>query len=115
MNKSQKIWLWVSLGMFFTTEILFSFIPSFFAFMLGYNDFPSIISKIITNIFLESNPIITFVFIGIEFLGALGFLVWNIKFNDNKYKIVLTITTALVLVLLLFIFYIGYAITNIGF
>ena len=83
--------------------------------MLGYKDFPSIISKILTDSFLESNPIITFLFLGIEFLGALGLLIWNIKFSNYKYKIIFTIITTLILILLSFIFFIAYAITNMSF
>ena len=101
--------------MFLIPEIFFLFIPSFFAFMLGYNNFPSIVSKILTDSFLESNPIVTFLFLGVEFFGVLGLLIWNIKFNNYKYKIFFSIILALLLALLVLIFFVGYAVVNMSF
>ena len=116
MQKSQKIWLWVFLIMFFVPEIFFSFLPTFFAFMLGYSEFPSIISEILTDNFLESNTIFVDLFLGIEYLGLLGLFIWNIKFNNHKiYKWTVAILSGLILIILSLIVLLVYSVSNMSF
>ena len=115
MQKSQKIWLWVFVAMFIIPEIFFSFIISFFAFFAGVESFPFLAQSFIDPQFFVDNPTYLFFALSVECLGMLGLLIWNIKFNYNRYKIIIITITALVLALLLFIFYVGYAVSNISF
>ncbi len=114
MTKTQKIWLWISLAMFFIPEIFFSPIISFFASLYGVTNFSFLYEHFINPQFFIDNPIYLFIILSIECLGMLGLLIYNIKFNQHRYKIVLTIITTLILILLLFIFFVGYAVTNMG-
>ena len=115
MQKSQKIWLWLSSAMFLVPEVFFSFILSFFALFMGVENFPFLAQSFFGSQFFMDNSEYLFTALGIECLGMLGLLIWNIKFNHNRYKVITTTITALVLALLLFIFYIGYAVSNISF
>ena len=115
MNKLQKIWLWFSFVLFIIPEVFFSFIIFFIFDFLHINYFPPLYGFFVRPQFFVDNPIYLFIVLGIECLGMLGLLIWNVKFNHSRYKTVLTIITALTFALLLFILYIGYAITNISF
>ena len=115
MSKLQKIWLWVFVFMFFVPEVLFSFTVSFFTLFMGVENFPFLAQSFINPQFFVDNPVYLFIALSIECLGVLGLLIFNIKFNHHKLKIVWTVISILVLALLIFIFYIGYAVSNIGF
>ena len=115
MTKIQKVWLWVSVFMFLIPEILFSFIVSFFASLYGVGNFPFFFFHFINSQFFIDNPTYLFFMLVIECLWVFGLLVWNVKFNNYRYKIVLTTITALTLILLLFIFFVGYSVSNMSF
>jgi len=115
MKKSQKIWLWVFIIMFIIPEIFFSFI---FSWVPGVSHFVNnhfFYEYFIDPQFFVDNPIFLFIALSVEFLGALGIFIWNIKFNYSKYKIFLTIPIFFILVFLAFVFYVGYAVTHINF
>ena len=115
MTKIQKVWLWVFSAMFIIPEILFSFIVSFFASLYGVGNFPFLYEYFINPQFFIDNPTYLFIILIIECLGMLGLLVWNVKFNNYRYKIILTAITTLTLILLLFIFFVGYLVSNMSF
>ena len=115
MNKIQKIWLWVSMVMFLVPEIFFSPIISFFASLSGITNFPFLYKYFIDLNFFSDNPIYLFIILSIEFLGALGLLIWNVKFNHYKYKIFLTVIITLIIFTLLLLFFVGYSVTNMSF
>ena len=115
MTKIQKVWLWVSVLMFLVPEILFSPIISFFDSLYGVENFPFLYKHFLNSQFFIDNSVYLFIVLGIEYLGVLGLLIWNIKFNKYKYKIILTVITTLILILLSFIFLVGYSVTNMSF
>jgi hypothetical protein len=116
MSKLQKKWLWVSIIMFIISEIFFSFIPTFFTFILGYGDFPSLISKVFSDNFLESNPIITLLFLVIEYVSLISIFVFNIRFNNQKtYKYLIAIFLGLNIIILSLVIALVYTITHMSF
>ena len=115
MQKSQKIWLWVFLIMFFVPEIFFFFLTSWIPGVSQLTDNHFFYERFINPQFFIDNSIYLFIALGVEFLGALGFLIWNVKFNNYRYKILLTVISTLVLIFLLIIFFIGYSVTNMSF
>ena len=107
MNTKQKTLLGIFLGMFVVPEILFSFIISSVLFLFGIN-FPFILGQFINPQIFTDNQNITFLFIGIEWLGILGLIFQNTKFNKTKSKTILTIVLSLLLIFLTLVFYTAY-------
>ncbi len=106
MNKYQKIWIWIFLGMFLIPELLFSPVISFVLFLFGI-DLNYLMTKFVNQQFFTDNQIFIFIAVMVELLGVLGLLILNIKFNKNKLKNLYSILLFLLIILLTFIFYVG--------
>lgn len=116
MKKKQKVWFLIFMGMFIISEILFSPMISFVSFLFGINFPPMVMSHILGEQFFYGDQNLVFIALIIEILGLLGLLFFNIKFNNKKYKILITIILFLLLVVTSFIFYFAFTIRNgIGF
>ena len=114
MAKKQKVWLGVFLAMFIVPEVLFSFLISSIASLFGYI-FPSLYTFFINPQFFVDHAIYLFGFLFMELLGVLGLLVLNFKFNEGKYRKIITAILGLIFISLSIIFYLGYIIANISF
>jgi hypothetical protein len=104
METKQKILLWISLVMFIIPEILFSFIFSSTLFLFRVN-ISYLMGKLIGEQFFIDNQFIIFCALIVEILGLLGLLIFNIKFNQNKSRLILSIILFILLIFTILIFY----------
>ncbi|MDE2030817.1 MAG: hypothetical protein KGI58_00955 [Patescibacteria group bacterium] len=115
MTQKQKIWLWISLAMFIVPEVLFSFLLSSFLFFFGVSG-PYLIGFLINPQFFVDNKDINLLLILIELFGILGLLIFNIRFNKNNSKSILSLILSILLLFTIFIFYVGFSMRHgIGF
>ncbi len=114
MKKQQKIWLGIFLAMFVVPEVLFSFLVSSIASMFSKN-FPFLYQVFIRPQFFVDNSGLLFFALAIEWVGVLGLIIWNIKFNGFKSKKIITALFLIILIWLTIIFLLGYVISNINF
>ena len=113
MQRTGRNWLLISLLIFIILESLFFFVPSFFSFFIGHEDFAPPIAYILGSDFLEKNPAITILALGIEYLSVLYLFIYNIKFNTDKIKKILPgIFLGIIIAILSFDIFLIYAITH---
>lgn len=110
ITKLQKSLLWLFGAMFLIPEILFSSIPLSIANLLGTN-FNTLSSFFINDKFFSDYPIYFLIILVIEFAGALGLLIFSIKFNKKLFAILL----AVILLWLFCIFSIAYIYSHMNF
>ncbi len=103
MTKVQKIWFGISLTAFVVTEILFSYLISFFSLIFGIKDFPYLINKIIDHQILIDKPVIIYISLIIEFISLFYLFILNKKSN-NKFKKILSPLMILMIVVLIIVF-----------
>ena len=115
MTKREKIWLLIFLGMFLIPEILFSFIFSSVLFLFRIN-LPYVMGRLVGEQFFIDNKSYLFLALLIEILGILGLLIFNIKLNNTKSKVIFSVLLFILLTFVILVFYTAYYMRNgIGF
>jgi hypothetical protein len=115
MTKTQKNWLIIFIITFLLPEVLFSPIIISILFLFGINLSPIIFNIIKEQFFTDHQNYVSLMIL-IETIGVFGLLFFNIKFNKNKYKNILTTILLLLFIFIFFVFLFTFSIRHgIGF
>jgi len=85
LSKMQKIWLGIFGAMFLIPEILWSPIVSFLLFFLGLEQ-ANLFSIFFKN--YDFNIFISLIIILVEFIGAFGLFIINMKIENKLFSII---------------------------
>jgi hypothetical protein len=111
MKKVQKIWLIVFILMFTVPEVLFSPIILSVLSLFKINLSPIMFFFVDKNFFtVNQNYALLILFI--ETVGLTGLLFFNIKFNKNKYKKIISIYISSAVMFLICYLFLGYIVSN---
>ena len=110
----KKKWFWFSLCLFLIPEILCSFLVSTVLIFFKINRTSLVLRYLIKPEVLSANPSIFFLILGVELVGIISLLIWNLRYNNSKSKIWTTLVLSLFLVVLLIAFFIIYSVVNLS-
>jgi hypothetical protein len=108
MTKLQKIKLYVFVAMFLIPEVVFAFVVSFFGLLLKFNT-PFWLGGFADTQFFAYHRLYVFGALFVEILGILGLFIYNLRFNRNWSRWVLSFLLLILLVAAMLVFYIGYS------